>query len=76
MFYADTVIQSTPALMCAYAFFGADHLLFGTDMPYDAQVGDVYTRETILTVERMTVSDSEKKRIFEDNARELMRLPV
>ncbi len=76
MFYADTVIQSTPALMCAYAFFGADHLLFGTDMPYDAQVGDVYTRETILTVERMTISDSEKKRIFEDNVRELMRLPV
>jgi len=76
MFYADTVIQSTPALMCAYAFFGADHLLFGTDMPYDAQVGDVYTRETILTVERMTISDSEKKKIFEDNARELMRLPV
>jgi aminocarboxymuconate-semialdehyde decarboxylase len=76
MFYADTVIQSTPALMCAYAFFGADHLLFGTDMPYDAQVGDVYTRETILSVERMTISDSEKKKIFEDNARELMRLPV
>ena len=76
MFYADTVIQSTPALMCAYAFFGAGHLLFGTDMPYDAQVGDVYTRETILTVERMTIPDSEKKKIFEDNARELMRLPV
>ncbi len=76
MFYADTVIQSTPALMCAYAFFGADHLLFGTDMPYDAQVGDVYTRETILTVERMTISEAERKKIFEDNARALMRLPV
>jgi predicted TIM-barrel fold metal-dependent hydrolase len=45
-------------------------------MPYDAQVGDVYTRETIVTVERMTVSDSEKRKIFEDNAREVMRLPV
>ncbi len=76
MFYADTVIQSTPALMCAYAFFGADHLVFGTDMPYDAQAGDVYTRETILSVERMAISDSEKKKIFEDNARKLMRLPV
>ena len=76
MFYADTAIQSTPALMCGHSFFGADRLLFGTDMPYDVQVGDVYCRETILSVERMAIPDSEKKKIYEDNARRIMRLPV
>ena len=36
MFYADTALYgSTPGLMCSYAFFGADHMLFGTDMPFD-----------------------------------------
>ena len=77
LFYADTVVSgSTPALMCGYAFFGSDHMLFGTDMPYDNQLGDRFTRDTILSIERMDIPDSEKKMIFEDNARRLLRLPV
>jgi len=37
MFYNDTALYgNTPALMCAHAFFGAERLLFGTDMPYDS----------------------------------------
>lgn len=77
MFYADTAIYgNTPALMCAHAFFGADHLLFGSDMPFDCEYGDRFTRQTINAVEQMDVSDAEKKKIFEDNARSLLRLPI
>ncbi len=77
MFYGDTAVSgSTPALMCAYAFFGPDHLLFGTDMPYDAQNGHIAVRETIRSVEEMGIPDLEKKKIFEDNARKLLRLPL
>ena len=77
MFYTDTAVSgSTPALMCAYAFFGADHLLFGTDMPYDAQNGHIAVRETIRSIEQMDIPALEKKKIFEDNARKLLRLPL
>jgi predicted TIM-barrel fold metal-dependent hydrolase len=77
MFYGDTALYgSSPGLMCGYAFFGAGHILFATDMPYDPQLGDIYIRETIRAVEQMDISDLEKKKIFEDNAKELMRLPV
>ena len=76
MFYADTVIGSTPALMCGRAFFGSDHILFATDMPYDAAFGTVYVREAIIAIEEMDIPASEKKKIFEENARELMRLAV
>jgi predicted TIM-barrel fold metal-dependent hydrolase len=77
MFYADTAIYGyTPGLMCGYAFFGAEHLLFGTDMPFDSQFGLRYTRETIESIERMDINDAEKKMIFEDNARKLFRLSV
>ena len=62
--------------MCSYAFFGAGNLLFATDMPFDSQLGERYTRETIESVERMDISDAEKKMIFEDNARSIMRLAV
>ncbi|MDF1594382.1 MAG: amidohydrolase family protein [Desulfobacterales bacterium] len=77
MFFCDTAIQgNTPALMCAYHFFGAEHMLFATDMPYDNQLGERVYRETISAIEEMAISDTEKKKIFEDNARKLLRLPV
>ena len=77
MFYNDTAIyRNTPALMCCYAFFGAEHMLFGTDMPYDSQFGLRQVREVIRSVEEMGISNAEKKLIFEDNARRLLRLPI
>lgn len=77
MFYGDTAIHGyTPGLMCGYDFFGAEHILFATDMPHDSLGGDRYIRDTIAGVERMDISESEKEMIFEDNARRLMRLPV
>ncbi len=77
MFYADTAVNgSTPALMCGHTFFGTDHILFGTDMPYDSQNGQIVVRETIKSIEQMEISDSDKKKIFEDNTRRLLRLSI
>ena len=77
MFYNDTAVSgSTPALMCAYAFFGAGHLLFGTDMPFDSQTGNIAVRKTICSIEQMEIPVREKKQIFEDNVRDLLRLPL
>lgn len=77
MFYNDTAIYgNTAGLMCAYAFCGAEHLLFGTDMPYDNQIGYRHVRETIRSIEEMSITDSEKMLIFEDNAKKIMRLPL
>jgi len=77
MFYNDTAIYgSTPGLMCAYAFCGAEHLLFGTDFPFDNQFGERYIRQTIESIDQMDISDQEKKMIFENNARKLLRLPI
>ncbi len=76
-FYADTAVcGDTPALMSGYKFFGPDHILFGTDMPFDGQIGYRLVRETIRSVEEMEIPDSDKKKIFEDNARKIMRLPI
>ena len=76
-FYNDTaILGNTSALMCGYDFFGAEHLLFGTDTPYDPQLGDYGTRNTIEAIEQMDIPDADKKKIFEDNARQLLRLPI
>jgi predicted TIM-barrel fold metal-dependent hydrolase len=77
-FYADTVLGgSTPALMCGHAFFGADHLLFGSDYPYPggAERGDAALGEVIRSVEMMDIPKEEKTGIFSTNARRILRLP-
>lgn len=76
-FYADTALYgNTPGLMCANAFFGAEHLLFGTDMPYGPELGERYTRLTIEAVDKMSIPESDKKRVYEENAKAILRLDV
>jgi uncharacterized protein len=76
MFYADTAINgnSNHSMDCGLAFFGEDHVLFGTDMPYDIESGGVSIRETIKGIEGMNLSEATKKKIYEGNARRLLRL--
>ncbi len=77
MFYGDTACYgATPTLMCGYAFFGAERMVFATDSPYDSMGGGRLVRETIRSVQEMNIPADEKKMIFEDNARRLFRLPI
>ena len=78
MFYADTAIYGNPtALKCGHEFFGPDHVLFGIDFPLgDTEHGDRNYRQTINAIEQMDITEEEKKKIYEDNARKLMRLPI
>lgn len=75
MFYADTALNGNPsALMCGYHFFGGERLLFGSDMPYDVQQGAFSIKKTIEAIEGMDIPESSKKKIYEDNAKNLLRL--
>jgi aminocarboxymuconate-semialdehyde decarboxylase len=74
-FYCDTAIQgNTSALMCAYEFFGVDHMVFATDSPYDDEYGARVYRETIPAVQAMSIPQADKQQIFEGNARRLFRI--
>jgi predicted TIM-barrel fold metal-dependent hydrolase len=65
MFYSDTALSgSTPGLMCSYAFWGADHMLFGTDMPFG---GPDVLDQTIRSVQDMEIPYIDKQKTFEDN---------
>jgi len=74
-FYNDTAVYgNTDALMCGYAFFGVDRLLFGTDTPLGGKFGITY--ETLRSVERMAIPEPEKEKIFIENAENLLRLAI
>jgi len=75
MFYGDTAIDgNTPALECGHAFFGAEHIIFATDMPFGRDKGEYSVKIGIHTVTEMAIPESDKKKIFEENAKSLLNL--
>jgi predicted TIM-barrel fold metal-dependent hydrolase len=75
--YYDTAVSgNTAALQCARAFAGVEQLVFGTDMPFDNQLGRRVVRQAIEAVERMGLSHEEKRKIHQGNAIKLLRLPL
>ncbi len=70
-FFGDTAVQGNTAnLMCALAFFGADHLLFGTDFPFNRNIS-----ATLRAIDEMRVTDDERQLIWKGNATSLLKLP-
>jgi uncharacterized protein len=77
MFYGDTALFGPWApIECGLDFFGVDHVLFGTDMPFDPEGGPGFVRDTIAAVDRIRVSDAEREQIYEGNAKRLLRLKL
>jgi predicted TIM-barrel fold metal-dependent hydrolase len=77
MFYADTAtFGSRPAMECGLSFFGADQTLFASDSPFDPEKGPGYIRETIRCIEELPISNEDRKKIYEGNARKLMKLKL
>ncbi len=76
MFYNDTAIHgNTPALMLAYSFWGAEHIIFAADMPLgDPKFGMRSYSQTISAIEAMDISGAEKQMIFAGNVRRLLKL--
>jgi uncharacterized protein len=75
MFYGDTALFGSSAGMeCGLAFFGPEHVLFGTDYPFDPEEGPGFVRDTIAAMERMRASEEVKTQIYETNAQRMLRL--
>jgi predicted TIM-barrel fold metal-dependent hydrolase len=75
MFYADTALFGAyDATVCGLAFFGAEHVLFASDAPFDPERGPMYIRETIKILDRLPVSDEDRERIYWRNAVRLLKL--
>ena len=72
-FYGDTALNGIGhSVECAFQFFGAERLLFGTDMPFDNNNGVSYVGDTIRNVQELDVSEAMRSRIAYGNARELL----
>ncbi|MGH3585539.1 MAG: amidohydrolase family protein [Pseudonocardia sp.] len=67
-FYADTSLSgSAIGTRCGLDFFGVDHVLFGTDCPFDPEGGPMFIRETIKVLDALDITDEERDRIYHGN---------
>ena len=74
-FYADTAsFGSRSAIECGAAFFGIDHLLFATDMPFDPEQGPRYIQDTLQAISQMCIPNAEREAILIGNARALLKV--
>jgi len=73
--YADTAIGGNRAAMrLAYEFFGAEKMLFGTDYPFGPKQGEVFIQQAIDVVEQESIPEEDRKKIFGENARRLLKM--
>ncbi len=75
MFYGDTVLGgSTSALRCGLDFFGADHVVFASDCPFDPEGGPMFIREGIRSIEELGLPEDVKRKIYAENAMRLLKV--
>src|SRR5258706_12915 len=77
MFYADTSVNgSKSATRCGLDFFGADHVLFGTDCPFDPEGGPLFIREIIKTIDSLKLKDDDLRKVYFGNAIRMLKLEL
>jgi aminocarboxymuconate-semialdehyde decarboxylase len=71
-FYADTALfGAASGMRCGLDFFGADRVVFASDMPFEPSPG-LYARETIRGIEGLGLTGREKDQIYRGNAERLL----
>jgi predicted TIM-barrel fold metal-dependent hydrolase len=72
-FYGDTALSGAlPASRCGIEFFGADHVVFATDVPFDPKPG-LFIQETIRVLDSLGLDPADKEKIYYGNALRLMK---
>ena len=77
MFYGDTSVNgSASAIRCGLDFFGARHVLFGTDCPFDPEGGPLFIRENIKAIDSLRLKKDDLRRVYFGNAIQMLRLKL
>ena len=75
MLYVDTAMFGAGhAVRCVVDFFGPDHVMFGSDAPFDTKGGSHFIPATISDVEGAVADDAARVMIFHDNAKRILRI--
>lgn len=74
-FYVDTAsFGSAAAIRCGIEFFGKDHVLFASDMPFDPEQGPGYIDRTLKAIDSLDLSAEDQSAILFGNAKRIFHV--
>ena len=74
-FYVDTAsFGSAAAIQCGIEFFGKDHVLFASDMPFDPEQGPGYIDRTLKAIDSLDLSAEDQSAILFGNAKRIFHV--
>jgi aminocarboxymuconate-semialdehyde decarboxylase len=73
-FYVDTADHPSSTLKCVYDFFGADHMVLGTNYPYGPEEGCVLVKNSLKALSDLNLAKEEREKILGGNAGRILRL--
>lgn len=77
MYYADTAMfGSASGTRCGLDFFGVDKVVFASDAPFDPEGGTMYIRDTIRVIDELDISESDRRKIYNGNACDLLKIKL
>ncbi len=76
-FYNDAISNGSPeAVRMAVDFFGADHIMFGTDFPFGPDDGERWPLDELRNIKTMAMDEEDRSKILYRNAQRLLKLPT
>jgi predicted TIM-barrel fold metal-dependent hydrolase len=76
MFHVDTALAGGKSgIRCGLDFFGAGHVLFATDCPFDPEGGPMFLRTIPQAIDDLELPDNDREDIYFRNALRMLKLP-
>src|SRR3954454_20218982 len=76
-FYNDTSINGwSSGMRTGIDFFGADHVLFGTDCPFGPEGGPLFIRGIMRAMDQLKLKPNDRRNIYFGNAQSLLKLQL
>ena len=75
-FYVDTADHPASTLRCVKDFFGADHMVLGTNYPYGPEEGCLLVKNSLKAIDGLGLDEVDRKKILGDNAARILGIGV
>jgi predicted TIM-barrel fold metal-dependent hydrolase len=74
-FYCDTAASgfAPKVLKMALDFFGPEHVLFGSDAPFDVQDGQIFVADTLRSINALPIAPETRAAVLWKNAMRIIR---
>ena len=64
------------AMRCAMEFLGLEHMMFGSDMPFDPERGTAFIRWTMENIDELGLNPQQLEDLYQNNAARILGVKI